>query len=94
VAFYTYIVASSRNGTLYTGSTDSILVRTSEHKQKLRAGFTAKYGVDQLVWYEAHETRESAFKRERRIKKWKRVWKLELIEKANPLWRDLFDQLF
>jgi putative endonuclease len=94
MAFYTYIVASRRNGTLYVGSTDSIVVRTSEHKQKLRGGFTSKYGVDRLVWYEAHETRAGAFMRERQIKKWNRVWKLELIEKANPEWRDLFDDLF
>jgi putative endonuclease len=94
MAFYTYIVASGRNGTLYVGSTDSIIVRTSQHRQKLFEGFTAKYGVDRLVWYEIHETREAAFKRERQIKKWNRVWKLELIEKANPEWRDLFEQLF
>ena len=94
MAFYTYIVASQKNGTLYVGSTESIVVRTSEHKQKLRAGFTAKYGVDRLVWYEVHETRSGAFTRERQIKKWNRVWKLELIEKTNPGGRDLFDDLF
>ena len=94
MAFYTYILASQRNGTLYTGSTDSIVIRTSQHKQKLRGGFTAKYGVHILVWYEPHDTRSGAFKHERRIKKWKRVWKLELIEKTNPEWRDLYDDLF
>jgi putative endonuclease len=94
MAFYTYIVASQRTGTLYVGSTDSIVVRTSQHKQKIRAGFTAKYGVDRLVWYEVHDTRSGAFKRERQIKKWERAWKLELIEGPNPEWRDLFDDLF
>ncbi len=76
------------------GSTDSIIVRTSQHKQKLIKGFTAQYGVDRLVWFEFHETRDAAFKRERQIKKWNRAWKLELIEKNNPEWRDLFDDLF
>ena len=76
------------------GSTDSIIVRTSQHKQKLIEGFSAKYGVDLLVWFEVHESRATAFKRERQIKKWNRVWKLELIEKNNPEWRDLFDALF
>ena len=76
------------------GSTDSIIVRTSQHKQKLIEGFTAKYGVDLLEWLAVHESRDAAFKRERQIKKWNRAWKLELIEKANPDWRDLFDELF
>jgi predicted GIY-YIG superfamily endonuclease len=93
-AFYTYIVASSRNGTIYTGSTDSLIVRSTQHRDKMFKGFTAKYGCATLVWYEWHETRHAAFIRERRIKKWNRVWKLELIEKTNPGWRDLFDDLF
>jgi putative endonuclease len=94
LAFYTYLLASNRNGTLYIGSTESIVVRTSQHKQKTRAGFTAKYGVDRLVWYEVHDTRSGAFHRERQIKKWERAWKLELIERSNPEWHDLFDDLF
>jgi predicted GIY-YIG superfamily endonuclease len=64
-----------------------------EHREKVRQGFTAEYGVARLVWYEAHETRENAFLRERRLKKWNRLWKLELIEKTNPGWRDLYDEL-
>jgi len=92
--FYVYILASRRNGTLYTGSTEDVAVRVSEHKQKIRRGFAAKYGVDQLVWYEAHGTRESAFLRERRIKKWNRAWKIAMIERVNPGWRDLFDEWF
>ncbi|HXA37985.1 MAG TPA: GIY-YIG nuclease family protein [Phenylobacterium sp.] len=92
--FYTYIVASKRNGTLYTGSTESIVKRAYEHREKLRTGFTAKYGVSLLVWFEAHDTREGAFRRERQIKEWRRVWKLRLIEESNPTWRDLYEDLF
>jgi putative endonuclease len=91
--FYVYIVASQRNGTLYIGSTDDLGRRAWEHKEKLREGFTAKYGVDLLVWYESHETRESAFLRERRMKKWNRAWKIQLIERFNPGWRDLLGEL-
>jgi len=94
VAFYTYIVASQRNGTLYTGSPDALIKRTVQHREKRFAGFTAEYGCATLVWYEPHETRHGAFVRERQIKKWYRLWKLELIEKSNPGWRDLFDELF
>jgi len=90
----TYIVANKRNGTLYTGSTDSIIDRTSQHREKVFRGFSAKYGCACLVWYELHPTRHDAFIRERQIKKWNRVWKLELIERSNPGWRDLFDDLF
>jgi putative endonuclease len=93
VAFYVYIVASQRNGTLYIGSTEDLTVRISEHKQKLRQGFTSKYGVDRLVWHEAHDSRDGAFRRERQMKKWNRAWKIELIERFNPGWRDLFDDL-
>ncbi|MBL0967581.1 MAG: GIY-YIG nuclease family protein [Brevundimonas sp.] len=88
--FFTYIVASQRNGTLYTGSTDSVLSRTRQHREKRFPGFTARYGCSILVWYERHPTRHAAFVRERQIKKWNRVWKLELIERVNPGWRDLF----
>jgi putative endonuclease len=91
VGFYTYIVASQRNGTLYIGSTDHLMKRAYEHREKMRPGFTAKYGVGMLVWYEEHETRDAAFKRERQIKEWKRTWKLRLIEGENPDWADLFD---
>jgi putative endonuclease len=94
VAFFTHIVASRRNGTPYTGSTEDIILRTAQHRDKLFKGFSAKYGCANLVWFEAHPTRHAAFVRERRIKKWNRVWKLELIERSNPGWRDLFDDLF
>jgi putative endonuclease len=91
--FYTYILASRRNGTLYTGMTEDLGVRVQQHKEKTLGGFTAKYGIDQLVWFEKHVTREEAFIRERRIKEWKRAWKLRLIEAINPDWRDLYDDL-
>ena len=91
MAFFTYIVASQRNGTLYTGSTDNLIKRINQHRAGHFDGFTAKYGVAILVWYEVHETRHAAFVRERQIKEWKRVWKLELIEKSNPGWIDLLD---
>ncbi len=68
-------------------------MRVSEHQQKLRPGFTSKYGVDRLVWFEVHDTRESAFVRERQIKKWNREWKLRLIERSNPTWRDLIEDM-
>lgn len=94
MAFFTYIVASQRNGTLYTGSTDDLIARVCQHRDKLRPNsFTARHGVARLVWYEWHETREAAFKRERQIKKWNRLWKLRLIEEMNPGWHDLLDRL-
>jgi len=93
MAFYVYIVASRRNGTLYTGSTEDLGVRIEAHKAKALPGFTARYGVDQLVWFESHPTREGAFKRERQIKEWRRAWKLELIERRNPRWDDLHPDL-
>ena len=93
MAFYVYNVASKRNGTLYIGMTDDLLKRAWQHRQSIVAGFTRDYGVKKLVWYEAHETRESALIRERRMKKWNRAWKLELIEKGNPDWHNLSEGL-
>ena len=91
--FYVYILASRPNGTLYTGSTDDLLKRVVEHREKLRGGFTAKYEVSRLVWYEHHGTRDEAFRRERQIKEWRRTWKLDLIERMNPAWDDLLPTL-
>jgi putative endonuclease len=91
--FYTYIVASERNGTIYVGSTDNLVNRIREHREKTRQGFTAWHRVSRLVWYEAYETREAAFRRERRIKEWRRSWKLLVIEERNPTWRDLVEEL-
>ncbi len=92
-AFYVYILASKRYGTLYIGMTLNLLKRIWEHKSGEIEGFTKKYKVDQLVWYERHETAESAIKRERNMKEWKRQWKIELIEKSNPYWHDLYTNL-
>jgi putative endonuclease len=90
VSFYVYILASQRNGTLYIGQTDSITRRVWQHQESHSPqGFTTKYGVKLLVHYEAFETREAAFARERAMKKWRRLWKIELIERFNPGWRDL-----
>ena len=83
-----YILASRRNGTLYTGVTSDLVKRVWEHKSDLVEGFTKQYGVHTLVWYEAHDTMASAITREKQIKEWKRRWKLELIERMNPGWRD------
>ena len=93
LSFYVYILASRRNGTLYIGMTDDLLRRMWEHQNGVVSGFTREYGVKMLVWFEAHESRESAFGRERRLKKWNRAWKLELIERSNPEWKDLASEL-
>ena len=88
-----YLLASRRNGTLYVGVTSELPGRISKHRNGLVPGFTAKHGVKLLVWFERHSTMESAILREKRIKKWNRAWKLELIEAGNPLWRDLAEDL-
>ena len=93
MSFFVYILASRRNGTLYVGMTDDLVRRTWEHRNGVVPGFSRKYGVKSLVWYEVHDTREAAFQRERQIKKWNRTWKLELIEKANAEWRVWGDDL-
>jgi putative endonuclease len=85
-----YILASSRNGTLYTGVTSDLVKRIWEHRNNLVEGFTKRYGVHHLVWYELHESMEAAIQREKRLKEWKRAWKLELIERTNPNWQDLY----
>ena len=91
--FHVYMMASGRNGTLYTGSCEDLPIRVEQHKAKRFGGFTAKYGVDKLVWFESHPSREQAFRRERQIKEWKRIWKLQLIESRNPNWIDLYADL-
>ena len=84
-----YILASRRHGTLYVGVTSDLLGRIHQHRTKCFTGFTAAYGVDRLVWYEDHGSIEAAILREKRIKKWRREWKIALIEAANPQWDDL-----
>jgi putative endonuclease len=88
--FFVYILASGRNGTLYIGVTSDLPKRISEHKEKLLDGFTKRYGVDQLVWFEQCPDALAAIASEKRLKTWKRAWKLELIERSNPDWRDLY----
>lgn len=92
MAFYVYILASRRNGTLYIGSTEDLGHRVWQHREKVWPNsFTARYGVTRLVWYEVHDTREGARLRERRLKEWRRSWKLMLIESSNPDWNDLYE---
>ena len=91
--FYVYILASQRNGTLYAGHCEDLVVRIEQHRSKRFGGFTAKYGVDKLVWFESHPARELAFRRERQIKEWRRLWKIQLIEARNPNWIDLYADL-
>ena len=86
-----YILASGPNGTLYIGVTSDLYARMAQHAQKFIPGFTAKYGVTRLVYFELHETMEQAIKREKQMKEWKRLWKLRIIEEMNPGWIDLFD---
>jgi putative endonuclease len=91
--FYVYILASKRNGTLYIGMTDDLVRRVWQHREGLAEGFTKAYGVKMLIWFEQHASRESAFQRERQMKKWNRMWKLREIERTNPEWRDLYDEI-
>ena len=88
-----YMLASRRNGTLYIGATSNLEERVWQHKRGLVEGFTKRYGVHMLVWYEVHETMGSAVARERALKEWNRAWKLRLIEESNPKWEDLYDSL-
>jgi putative endonuclease len=89
--YYVYILASKRNGTLYVGITSNLVKRVWEHKNKIVKGFTKKYNVDLLVYFEEHDNPAEAIKREKNIKAWKRNWKLQLIERGNPNWRDLYE---
>jgi putative endonuclease len=91
--YYVYLLASRRYGTLYCGVTNDLVRRVWEHKTKLLPGFTAKYGVDRLVWFELHSDVTVAIAREKQIKKWRRDWKIALIEGENPDWRDLYDTI-
>lgn len=91
--FYVYILTSQRNGTLYIGVTSNLIKRIHEHKEGFVDGFTKKYNVKMLVYYEPHENAESAIKPEKQMKEWKRQWKLELIEKNNPEWDDLYNTI-
>jgi putative endonuclease len=93
MSFYVYMLASRRNGTPYIGMTDDLIRRVWMHRNSVLPGFTKQYGVKMLVWYEQHETRTAAIERERQIKKWNRAWKIKRIERMNPNWCDLYDDL-
>ncbi|OGT25223.1 MAG: hypothetical protein A3I77_05210 [Gammaproteobacteria bacterium RIFCSPLOWO2_02_FULL_42_14] len=92
-SFCVYILASKRNGTLYIGVTSDLIKRVWQHKSGEIEGFTQKYNVKMLVYYEQHQTAESAIHREKRLKEWRRSWKLALIEKHNSSWCDLYDDI-
>ncbi len=88
-----YLLASKRNGTLYLGVTSNLLQRVWQHKTGAVDGFTKKYRVQLLVWFESHLTMESAIRREKQIKGWRRAWKVRLIGESNPEWQDLYDKI-
>jgi putative endonuclease len=91
--YFVYLLASKRNGTLYVGVTSDLLGRVWEHKAKVTPGFTSKYGVDKLMWFEQYEDIREAIGREKQIKRWKREWKIDLFRETNPDWDDLYPGL-
>ena len=91
--YYVYIMASKKNGTLYIGMTNDLIRRVWQHKNNVHEGFTKKYGVHRLVWYEATNDVHGAIQREKQMKKWNRQWKINLIEQENPEWDDLYEGL-
>lgn len=91
--YYVYILANQKNGTLYIGVTNDLIRRVDEHKKEIHDGFTKQYKVTLLVYYETTETIESAIVREKQLKRWKRAWKIKLIEEMNPEWYDLYASL-
>lgn len=91
--YYTYILASQKNGTLYIGVTNNLIKRIYEHKEKLVEGFTEKYNVNKLVYFEQHNNPNDAIIREKKLKDWKRQWKIDLIEESNPEWLDLYEDI-
>jgi putative endonuclease len=91
--YFTYILASQKNGTLYIGVTNNLLKRIDEHRNKKASAFTKKYNVNKLVYYEECGDINAAIQREKQLKNWKRSWKIKLIEDFNPEWKDLYDKL-
>ena len=91
--YYVYLLASDRYGTLYIGVTSELIKRAWQHREALAEGFTKKYDIKQLVWYEVHSDVHAAITREKQIKKWNRAWKIRLIQEQNPLWRDLYEDI-
>jgi putative endonuclease len=92
-SYFVYILASKLNGTLYTGVTSNLVARVWQHKNNVVEGFTQKYNVHSLVYFEEHSSPNDAIVREKQIKKWKRCWKVRLIEEQNPEWKDLWEQI-
>ena len=93
MAYYVYLLASDAHGTLYVGVTNDLIRRVYEHREGLADGFTKRYGVKSLVWFESTDSIEAAITREKQLKNWKREWKLALIQRENPQWRDLYPEL-
>jgi putative endonuclease len=93
LTYWVYLLARKRDGTLYLGVTNNLGRRIWEHRNKIHAGFSARYGVDRLVWYEGYDRIDEAIAREKAIKKWRRAWKIALIEALNPDWVDLYESL-
>ncbi|MBI4779122.1 GIY-YIG nuclease family protein [Candidatus Falkowbacteria bacterium] len=91
--YYVYILASKRNGTLYIGITSNLADRIDKHKKGMYGGFTKKYKIEKLVYYEIYGHAYGAISREKQLKNWKRDWKIQLIEKGNPTWQDLFNEI-
>ncbi|QSX79709.1 GIY-YIG nuclease family protein [Agrilutibacter solisilvae] len=88
-----YVLANGRNGTLYIGVTSDLVARVWQHRNHVVDGFTKQHGIGALVWYELHATMDSAITREKRLKKWRRAWKIDLVEQTNPYWRDLWPDI-
>ncbi len=93
MSYYVYMMASKRNGTLYTGVTNDLIRRTHEHREGVADGFTSEHDVKNLVWFEEAVEARSAIQREKNIKHWSRAWKISLIESENPAWRDLYNDI-
>ena len=91
--FWVYILASRPGGTLYVGVTNDLVRRVHEHKSKILPGYTKQYGVDRVVWFEIYDDPATAISREKELKKWRRDWKIRLIEEQNPEWRDLYEMI-
>jgi len=91
--YYVYLLPSKRNDTLYIGVTSNLVARVWQHKEKKIEGFTSRYGIDRLVWYEVHQDAQNAIVRKKQIKKGRRAWKIRLIEESNPEWRDLYEEI-
>jgi putative endonuclease len=91
--FYVYLLASRKQGTLYLGVTKDLVRRTHQHREKLLPGFSSRYDIRRLVWFETYDDPVTAIEREKEIKKWRRAWKIGLIEKDNPDWRDLYSEI-